>query len=62
LELFQFQWEDWYEYAGGLTSLPNGTWPPTGEQGVTSAINAIFNMVKDGTTWTFFIDALKEAG
>jgi len=39
-----------------------GTDKIVGKQAVSSAVNAIFNMVKGGTTWTVFIDALKETG
>ncbi len=44
-----------------LTKLPDGGFPPAGT-GVTDAINLIFRFLSHGTTWTIFIDALKEQG
>ena len=46
---------------GGLTSLPAGGFPSGGID-VSSAINGILRFMAGGTTWTFFIDALKEEG
>ena len=43
-----------------LASLPAGS--PAGGVGASSAINAIFRFVSNGTTWTVLIDALKEEG
>jgi pilus assembly protein CpaC len=44
-----------------LTSLPEAGIPVPGIQ-VASKIDAIFRFMSHGTTWTFFIDALKEDG
>ena len=46
---------------GGLTSLPAGG-SSSGGIDVSSAINGILRFMAGGTTWTFFIDALKEEG
>jgi len=43
-----------------LASLPAGS--PAGGIEASSAINAIFRFVSNGTTWTVLIDALKEEG
>ena len=44
-----------------LTNLPGGGFPSTGS-GVSDKINAIFRFISNDTTWTVFIDALKEEG
>jgi pilus assembly protein CpaC len=44
-----------------LTKLPDGGFPSAGT-GVTDAINLIFRFLSHGTTWTIFVDALKEKG
>lgn len=44
-----------------LTSLPAGGFP-AGPIEASPAINAIFRFLSSDTTWTVFIDALKEAG
>lgn len=44
-----------------LTGLPEGGFPPAGID-VTDKINAIFRFLSHDTTWTIFIDALKEGG
>ena len=46
---------------GGLTSLPSGSFPSGGTD-VSSTVNAILRFMSGGTTWAFFIDALKEEG
>jgi pilus assembly protein CpaC len=46
---------------GSLSSLPAGGFPSKGLD-VSSAINGILRFMAGGTTWTFFIDALKEEG
>jgi pilus assembly protein CpaC len=45
---------------GLLNNLTRGL-PPSGIN-VSDSVNAIFRFIADGTTWTFFIDALKEEG
>jgi pilus assembly protein CpaC len=44
-----------------LTSLPAAGFPSSGIN-VSDSVNAIFRFLGDGTTWTVFIDALKEEG
>lgn len=44
-----------------LTALPSGGLLGDGV-GITDSINAIFRFMSNGTTWTVFIDALKERG
>ncbi len=44
-----------------LTSLPSAGFPSSGIR-VSDSVNAIFRFMDDGTTWTVFIDALKEEG
>ncbi len=44
-----------------LTRLPGGGFPSTGIE-VTDRINSIFRFLSHNTTWTVFIDALKEEG
>jgi pilus assembly protein CpaC len=44
-----------------LTTLPGGGFPSAGS-GVSDKINAIFRFLSHDTTWTVFIDALKEEG
>jgi pilus assembly protein CpaC len=44
-----------------LTSLPAAGFPTAGVE-VSDAINAIFRFLSQDTTWTVFIDALKEEG
>ena len=44
-----------------LSALPEGGFPGAGLK-VASNIDAIFRFMSHGTTWTFFIDALKEDG
>ena len=44
-----------------LTSLPAAGFPASGIR-VADSVNAIFRFMDDGTTWTVFIDALKEEG
>jgi pilus assembly protein CpaC len=44
-----------------LTSLPAAGFPSSGIR-VSDSVNAIFRFMDDGTTWTVFIDALKEEG
>ena len=44
-----------------LTGLPAGGFPAGGIE-ASPAINAIFRFLSSDTTWTVFIDALKEAG
>jgi len=44
-----------------LTSLPAAGFPSAGIN-VSDSVNAIFRFLADGTTWTVFIDALKEEG
>jgi pilus assembly protein CpaC len=44
-----------------LTSLPSAGFPTAGVE-VSDAINAIFRFLGQDTTWTVFIDALKEEG
>jgi pilus assembly protein CpaC len=44
-----------------LTSLPAAGFPSSGVE-VSDAINAIFRFLSHDTTWTVFIDALKEEG
>jgi len=44
-----------------LTGLPATGFPSSGIE-VTDSINAIFRFLSNGTTWTVFIDALKEEG
>ena len=46
---------------GSLTSLPKGGFPSAGID-VSSVVNGIIRFMAGGTTWTFFIDALKEEG
>ncbi len=46
---------------GGLTSLPEGGFPSAGID-VSSMVNGILRFMASGTSWTFFIDALKEEG
>jgi len=41
--------------------LPQGGFPSGGID-VSSAINGIIRFMAGGTTWTFFIDALKDEG
>ena len=45
----------------GLTQLPSGD-SDTGALVVSPAVNSIFRFNSGSTTWTFFIDALKEEG
>jgi pilus assembly protein CpaC len=48
-----------------LTKLPDGTLPsfsPPDPMNVTDPINGILRFLSHGTTWTVFIDALKEQG
>jgi len=45
----------------GLTSIP-GTGFPSSPIEVTESINAIFRFMSNDTTWTVFIDAMKENG
>lgn len=45
----------------GLTSLPSTGFPAAGV-GVSDTVNAIFRFLSSDTTWTVFIDALKEKG
>jgi pilus assembly protein CpaC len=44
-----------------LTTLPAGGFPGAGT-GVSESVNAIFRFLSSDTTWTIFIDALKEEG
>ncbi len=44
-----------------LTSLPEKGWPGNSLK-VSDAVNAIFQFFGEDTTWTMFIDALKEEG
>jgi len=44
-----------------LVRLPDAGFPSAGLE-VTDSINAIFRFLSKGTTWTIFIDALKEHG
>jgi pilus assembly protein CpaC len=44
-----------------LTRLPESGFPSSGTE-VTESVNAIFRFLSGGTTWTVFIDALKEQG
>jgi pilus assembly protein CpaC len=44
-----------------LTRLPSSGFPSSGIE-VTESVNAIFRFLSGGTTWTVFIDALKEQG
>lgn len=44
-----------------LTTLPAAGFPSSGTS-VSDSVNAIFRFLSDGTTWTVFIDALKEEG
>jgi pilus assembly protein CpaC len=44
-----------------LTTLPAGGFPSTGID-VSESVNAIFRFLSQDTTWTVFIDALKEEG
>ncbi len=45
----------------GLTSLPSAGFPAAGVE-VSETVNAIFRFLSQDTTWTVFIDALKEHG
>ena len=45
----------------GLTSLPAAGFPAAGV-GVSDTVNAIFRFLSSDTTWTVFVDALKEEG
>jgi pilus assembly protein CpaC len=45
----------------GLTTLPSTGFPAAGVE-VSDTINAIFRFLSHDTTWTVFIDALKEQG
>jgi pilus assembly protein CpaC len=45
----------------GLTSLPGAGFPAAGV-GVSETVNLIFRFLSGETTWTVFIDALKEEG
>jgi len=44
------------------TSLPAAEFPHSTGINVSDSVNAIFRFLADGTTWTVFIDALKEEG
>ncbi|MEI9474969.1 MAG: type II and III secretion system protein family protein [Deltaproteobacteria bacterium] len=44
-----------------LTTLPAAGFPSSGTN-VSDSVNALFRFLADGTTWTVFIDALKEEG
>ena len=44
-----------------LTTLPAAGFPASG-MNVSDTVNSIFRFMADGTTWTVFIDALKEEG
>jgi len=44
-----------------LTALPAAGFPSSGTN-VSDSVNAIFRFLADGSTWTVFIDALKEEG
>jgi pilus assembly protein CpaC len=44
-----------------LTGLPTGGFPSSGVE-VSDSINGILRFLSKGTTWTVFIDALKEEG
>ncbi len=48
---------------GNLTSLNQSSIPATSlDQGISSAINYLFTLGTNNTTWAVFIDALKETG